>query len=213
MRSSCEGRRPDASIGPMLPFLGAAALALGAIFIAEFGDKSQLLVLAFATRHAAPPVIAGIVAAAAVVQGLSVAVGAALGAALPETLISVVAGAAFLGVAAWTLRGSDDETGEPHVATAAPRERSAFALAAVVAGTFIIGELGDKTMLATFALAARQDPIATWVGATTGMVAANLVAVVVGRQLGTRLSPNTIRIGSAALFAVAGILVLASAAG
>lgn len=202
-----------ASITPMPTFLGAAALALGAIFIAEFGDKSQLLVLAFATRHAALPVIAGIVAAAAVVQGLSVAVGAALGAALPETLISVVAGAAFLGVAAWTLRDSGDETNEPQVAAAAPRERSAFALAAVVAGTFIVGELGDKTMLATFALAARQDPIATWVGATTGMVAANLVAVVVGRQLGTRLSPNAIRIGSAALFAVAGILVLASAVG
>ena len=93
----------------------------------------------------------------------------------------------------------------------ARRERSAFALAAVVAGTFIVGELGDKTMLATFALAARQDPIATWVGATAGMVAANLVAVAIGRQLGVRLSPNVIRIGSAALFAIAGILVLAGA--
>lgn len=191
----------------MLDFLGAAALAFGAIFIAEFGDKSQLLVLAFATRHAALPVIAGIVVAAATVQGLSVAVGAALGAALPETLITVVAGLAFLGVAAWTLRDSGDED-EPDVPDASPRQRSALALAAVVAGTFIVSELGDKTMLATFALAARQDPIATWVGGTTGMVAANLVAVAVGRQLGARLSPNLIRIGSAALFAIAGILVL-----
>jgi putative Ca2+/H+ antiporter (TMEM165/GDT1 family) len=195
----------------MLPFLGAAALALGAIFIAEFGDKSQLLVLAFATRHAALPVVAGIVVAAAAVQGLSVAVGAALGAALPEQLISVVAGVAFLGVAAWTLRDTGDEEEEAHIAEETRRNRSALALAAVVAGTFIVGELGDKTMLATFALAARQDPIATWVGATTGMVAANLVAVAVGRQLGARLSPNVIRIGSAALFAIAGILVLAGA--
>jgi putative Ca2+/H+ antiporter (TMEM165/GDT1 family) len=193
----------------MPAFLGAAALALGAIFIAEFGDKSQLLVLAFATRHAALPVIAGIVVAAATVQGLSVAVGAALGAALPEQLISVIAGLAFLGVAAWTLRDTGEE--EEEAAAETRRERSALALAAVVAGTFIVGELGDKTMLATFALAARQDPIATWVGATTGMVAANLVAVAVGRQLGARLSPNVIRIGSAALFAIAGVLVLAGA--
>ena len=195
----------------MLSFLGATALALGAIFIAEFGDKSQLLVLAFATRHTALPVIAGIVVAAATIQGLSVAIGAALGAALPETLITVIAGVAFLGVAAWTLRDTGDDEDDAQLAKQPSRERSALALAAVVAGTFIIGELGDKTMLATVALAARQDPIATWVGATTGMVAANLVAVAVGRQIGARLSPNVIRIGSAALFAVAGVLVLVSA--
>ena len=191
----------------MLPFIGAVAVAAGAIFVAEFGDKSQLLVLAFATRHAAVPVIAGIVVAAAVVQGLSVAVGAALGAVLPETLISVIAGVAFLAVAAWTLRGDDDEAEEADAAGATSR-RSGLALAAVVATTFVIGELGDKTMLATFALAARQDPIATWIGASAGMVAANLVAVVVGRQVGMRLSPRIIRIGSAALFAIAGIVLV-----
>ena len=199
----------------MLPFLGAAALALGAIFVAEFGDKSQLLVLAFATRHWAMPVIVGIVVAAALVQGVSVAIGAALGAALPETLITVVAGLAFLGVAAWTLwdRGDEDEEAEfaAEARDAERRRRPWYALAAVVAATFLVGELGDKTMLATFALAARQDPVATWVGATSGMVAANLVAVAVGRQLGARLEPRVIRIGSAALFALAGILVLASA--
>ena len=201
----------------MLPFLGAAALALGAIFVAEFGDKSQLLVLAFATRHSAMPVIVGIVVAAALVQGASVAIGAVLGAALPETLITVVAGLAFLGVAAWTLwdRGDEAEDAEAEIAAGARdaerRRRPWYTLAAVVAGTFLVGELGDKTMLATFALAARQDPVATWVGATGGMVAANLVAVAVGRQLGARLEPRVIRISSAALFALAGILVLASA--
>ena len=203
----------------MLPFLGAAALALGAIFVAEFGDKSQLLVLAFATRHSAMPVIVGIVVAAALVQGVSVAIGAALGAALPETLITVVAGLAFLAVAGWTLwdRGDEDQDEDDEAGIASgPRnaerkERAWYALAAVVAATFLVGELGDKTMLATFALAARQDPIATWVGATLGMVAANLVAVAVGRQLGARLEPRVIRIGSATLFALAGILVLASA--
>jgi putative Ca2+/H+ antiporter (TMEM165/GDT1 family) len=199
----------------MLTFLAAAALAAGAIFVAEFGDKSQLLVLAFATRHAALPVTIGIVVAAALVQGLSVAVGAALGATMPETLIGVVAGAAFLAVAAWTLWDRGDEGEEAAVVEevhgAEAQRRPWFALAAVVAGTFVIGEIGDKTMLATFALAARQDPLGTWVGATAGMVAANLVAVVVGRQLGTRLSPRVIRIGSSLLFALAGALVLLGA--
>jgi putative Ca2+/H+ antiporter (TMEM165/GDT1 family) len=81
-----------------------------------------------------------------------------------------------------------------------------------VAGTFIVGELGDKTMLATFALAATQGPIPTWIGSTAGEVAANLVAVVVGQQLGTRLSPRLVRLGSALLFALTGLAVLIGAA-
>jgi putative Ca2+/H+ antiporter (TMEM165/GDT1 family) len=194
----------------MLPFLGATAIAAGAIFVAEFGDKSQLLVLAFATRHAAGPVIAGLVAAAGVVQGLSVAVGASVGAVLPETVIGVIAGLAFLAVAAWTLRDDGDGREEGPVASAAAR-RSGMGLAALVATTFVVGELGDKTMLATFALAARQDPLATWIGATAGMVAANLVAVGVGRGVGERLEPRMVRIGSAVLFAVAGAIVIVTA--
>ena len=196
----------------MAEFLGAAAIAFGAIFIAEFGDKSQLLVLAFATRHAWAPVVAGIVIAASTVQGVSVAVGAALGATLPETLISVVAGLAFLGVAAWTLLDRDEDAAEDEaVAASSARSRGWIGVAAVVAGTFIVSELGDKTMLATFALAARQDPIGTWIGGAAGMVAANLVAVVIGNRVGARLDPRVIRIGSAALFAVAGVLVIAGA--
>jgi Ca2+/H+ antiporter, TMEM165/GDT1 family len=195
----------------MLPFLGAVAIAAGAIFVAEFGDKSQLLMLAFATRHAALPVIAGLVVAAAIVQGISVAIGATLGAVLPELAVAVVAGLAFFAVAAWTLLGGAEvEKGAETAATSA-RRRGGVGLAVLVATTFMIGELGDKTMLATFALAARQDPLATWIGATAGMVAANLVAVAVGRQVGARLSPRAVRIGSAALFAIAGALIIVTA--
>ena len=68
----------------MLPFLAAVALAFGAIFVAEFGDKSQLLILAFATRYAARPVVLGLVLAAATIQGVSVGIGAVAGAALPD---------------------------------------------------------------------------------------------------------------------------------
>jgi Ca2+/H+ antiporter, TMEM165/GDT1 family len=191
----------------MLPFLGATALAFGAIFLAEFGDKSQLLVLAFATRYPWRPVVAGVVIAAAIIQGASVLVGAAVGAILPEMLVAIVSGVAFLAVAAWTLLGDDeDEEGHPSL-----RPLAGTALVLTVAGTFIAAELGDKTMLATFALAANQGPLPTWIGSTLGEVAANLVAVVVGRQLGHRLSPRVVRIGSAVVFALAGVVVLVGA--
>ena len=190
-----------------MEFVGAVALAFGAIFVAEFGDKSQLLILAFATRYAARPVVLGLVLAAAIIQGASVAIGAVAGAALPTTAVAVVSGIAFLAVAAWTLRGEDDED---EVTDAAGAGRLAGAgLVLTVAGAFILSELGDKTMLATFALAATQGPLPTWIGSTAGEVAANLVAVVVGRQVGNRLPQRAVRLGSAALFAVAGIVVLA----
>jgi Ca2+/H+ antiporter, TMEM165/GDT1 family len=196
------------------PFLIAVAVAFGAIFVAEFGDKSQLLILGFATRHPARLVIAGLVLAAAVVQGISVAIGSVIGALLPQTLVLVVSGVAFLGVAAWTLRGDDtdgDDTDEDrHDAPRAPK-RAAARIVLAVAGTFIVGELGDKTMLATFALAAAQGPIPTWIGSTAGEVAANLVAVAVGSQVGRRLSPRAVRYASAGLFALTGLAVLAGA--
>jgi putative Ca2+/H+ antiporter (TMEM165/GDT1 family) len=115
-------------------------------------------------------------------------------------------------VAAWTLRGDDDEEYEHagHVAGDGRRLAGA-ALVLTVAGTFVVGELGDKTMLATFALAASQGALPTWIGSTAGEIAANLVAVVVGRQVGHRLSPRVVRVGSAALFAVAGVVVLLGA--
>jgi Ca2+/H+ antiporter, TMEM165/GDT1 family len=193
----------------VLEFLSAAAIAFAVIFVAEFGDKSQLLVLAFATRYPWRPVVAGVVIAAALIQGVSVLVGAAVGAVLPETVVEVVAGVAFLAVAAWTLLAGDQESAEEGRLSVRPLAGTALVL--TVAGTFIAGELGDKTMLATFALAASQGPIPTWIGSTLGEVAANLVAVAVGHQVGTRLSPRLVRIGSAVLFALAGVVLLAGA--
>jgi Ca2+/H+ antiporter, TMEM165/GDT1 family len=193
----------------MLEFIGDAALAAGAIFVAEFGDKSQLLILAFATRYPWRPIVVGLALAAAIIQGVSVLLGAAVGAILPENLVGIVAGLAFLGVAAWTVLATDDDD-EAEAADQAT-SRMGIALVATVALTFVVAELGDKTMLATFALAASQGALPTWIGSTIGEVGANLVAVVVGRQVGARLSSGMIRIGSAALFAIAGLLVLAGA--
>jgi putative Ca2+/H+ antiporter (TMEM165/GDT1 family) len=155
-------------------------------------------------------VVLGVVIAAAVIQGISVATGAAVGAILPQTAVAVVSGIAFLAVAAWTLREGDEPEGSES-APASGRRLAGTALVLTVAGTFIVAELGDKTMLVTFALAASQGALATWIGSTLGEIAANLVAVAVGRQLGHRLSPRMVRIGSSAIFAIAGVLVLAGA--
>src|ERR1700716_1738079 len=80
-------------------------LALAVIFVAELGDKSQLMALAFAARYKALPVLIGITAATAGVHALSVIVGVVVGASIPTSSISLVAGVAFFAFAAWTLRG------------------------------------------------------------------------------------------------------------
>ena len=190
--------------------LTAVALAAVAVFVAEFGDKSQLLVLAFATRYPALPVVAGLVVATAILQAISVAVGAAVGAVLPAQLVAAIAGLAFIAVGLWTLRGDDDDD-EAIDGETGPRGRSALGIAATVATTIALGELGDKTMLVTFGLATTQGPLPTWLGATLGMAGAGLIAVVVGRQVGARLDPAKVRLVSGLLFIVGGVVVLAGA--
>jgi putative Ca2+/H+ antiporter (TMEM165/GDT1 family) len=195
----------------MTEFLAAVAIAAGAVFIAEFGDKSQLLILAFATRYPALPVIAGLVLAATVITGLSVLVGAAVGAILPTQFVAIVAGIAFIAVGLWTLRGEDDDDEDPEAEAAAGRRKAGLGLVLTVAGTFALGEIGDKTMLVTFGLATTQGLLATWIGAVVGEVGANLLAVALGRGVGSRLDARTVRLVSAGLFILGGVVVLVGA--
>jgi Ca2+/H+ antiporter, TMEM165/GDT1 family len=180
----------------------AVLVGLGVVFVAELGDKSQLMALAFAARYRLLPVLLGITAASVVVVGMSVLLGAALGEALPTDTVTVVAGIAFLAVAAWTLRGEDEDAGDDPT----PTRTGSASLTVFLA--FVLAELGDKTMLATVTLATTNGLWGTWVGATLGMVAANLLAVIGGRALGARLSDRAVRLGAAALFAVFGVVLL-----
>jgi putative Ca2+/H+ antiporter (TMEM165/GDT1 family) len=181
----------------------ALLLSFGVIFVAELGDKSQLMALAFAARYKALPVLAGITIATAVVHAISVVVGTSVGAALPADVISVVAGLAFLGFGLWTLRG--DSLSAEEAAKAERSTRSAV-LAASVA--FCLAELGDKTMLATVTLATTEGAVGTWAGSTLGMVAADALAIVVGSQLGSRLPERAIKIGAAISFFVFGAVLI-----
>jgi putative Ca2+/H+ antiporter (TMEM165/GDT1 family) len=187
-------------------FLVAFALSFAVIFVAELGDKSQLMALTFATRFKTVPVLIGITVATAVVHAVSVGIGYGLGAALPTGWISLVAGLAFLAFGAWTLRGdklTDDEKTKA--------ERSAGSAILAVGGAFFLAELGDKTMLATIALATQHGWFGTWLGSTLGMVAADALAILVGRLLGRHLPEKTIKYGAAALFAIFGIWLLVEA--
>ena len=183
--------------------MDALLLSFGVIFVAELGDKSQLMALAFAARYNALPVLAGITIATAVVHAISVVVGASVGAALPTDVISVVAGVAFIGFGVWTLRG--DSLSAEEAAKAERANRSAVMAASVA---FFLAELGDKTMLATVTLATTEGAFGTWVGSTLGMVAADALAIVLGSQLGARLPERAIRIGAAISFFVFGAILL-----
>ncbi|MBC3190587.1 TMEM165/GDT1 family protein [Pseudonocardia sp. C8] len=180
-------------------FLVAFAVSFGVVFLAELGDKSQLMALTFATRYRAVPVLVGITVAAAVTHLVSVAVGYGLGSSLPTGWITLVAAVAFLAFGLWSLRGEGGPDGDG--AEDGPRARAGGGSAvATVLVAFFLAELGDKTMLATIALAARYDWVGVWLGSTAGMVAVGGLAIVVGRTLGRRLPERIIGIGSAVLF-------------
>ena len=183
--------------------LAALLLSFGVIFVAELGDKSQLMAMTFALRYRWWVVLGGITVATTVVHLVSVAVGHYLGAALPTHLIGIVAGVAFLVFGPWTLRGDslteDEETRAQR--TTAP---AFFA----VMSAFFLAELGDKTMLATITLAADNDWVGVWIGSTLGMVAADALAIVVGAVAGKHLPERFIQLTAAALFLAFGVGML-----
>jgi Ca2+/H+ antiporter, TMEM165/GDT1 family len=181
-------------------------LSFGVIFVAELGDKSQLMAMAFAARYRIWPVIAGITVATAIVHLGSVALGAGFAGLIPTTWVNIIAALAFFGFAAWTLRG--DTLSEADRRRAQQSSRSAFLTVGVV---FFLAELGDKTMLATVTLATQHDWFGVWVGSTLGMVAADLLAIIVGRLAGARLPERYVRYGAAALFVIFGVWLLVEA--
>jgi putative Ca2+/H+ antiporter (TMEM165/GDT1 family) len=184
--------------------LDAFWLSLVIVLLAELGDKSQLMALAFAARYPAWMVLVAVTVATLIVHAMSVVLGVAFALALPTDVINVVAGLAFFAFAAWTLRGDRLDEKEQSRATRSTR----WAMLAI--GTaFFLAELGDKTMLATITLATNNDPVGVWLGSTAGMVIADAIAIAVGALLGARLPERAIKLFAAGAFVVFGtILVL-----
>jgi putative Ca2+/H+ antiporter (TMEM165/GDT1 family) len=183
--------------------LAALLLSFAVIFVAEMGDKTQLVAMMFALRYRWWVVLAAITAATTAVHVLSVAIGHYLGAALPTHLLGIIAGVMFVFFGLWTLRGdklSDEEASRTDKATA-----PAFF---VVFSAFLLAELGDKTMLATITLAADHDWVGVWIGSTLGMVVADGLAIIVGAVAGKHLPERLIQITAAALFLLFGAYML-----
>jgi putative Ca2+/H+ antiporter (TMEM165/GDT1 family) len=182
--------------------MGAFLQSLVLITVAEMGDKTQLVSLAFAARYPTRTVLAGIFVATLLVHLFSVAIGEFLGLAIPQFWVSLAAGLAFIGFGLWTLRGDkidDEETAG----------RGRFGPFFTVAITFFLAELGDKTMLMTVALASQHHAfVPVWLGSTIGMVIADGMAVIFARVVGRRLPERVIRIGAAIIFIVAGVAIL-----
>ncbi|MFB7877199.1 MULTISPECIES: TMEM165/GDT1 family protein [unclassified Nocardia] len=171
-------------------------LSFGVLFLAELGDKSQLMALTFALRYRWWVVLAGISVASVAVNLIAAGVGHFLGTALPANAIAVVTALTLLAVGLWTLRdalGAADEADE----TPAPSTRNAFL---VVISAFMLAELGDRTMFAAAALASNNSWLAVWIGSVAGMVAAGALAILVGKLAGKHLPERGIAIASGLLF-------------
>lgn len=185
--------------------MAAFWIALAFVFMAEMGDKTQLVALAFSTRFPARTVVLGISIASALSHLVAVMLGEAAGHLLPVFWINLLAGLFFLAFGWWTLRGGeDDEQSAPAKSTVSPLMS--------IATTFFVAEIGDKTMFATIALAAQQHNfMGVWLGSTLGMALAGALAVVIGKFAGKRLPERFIKLAAASVFFCTGTLSVVGA--
>lgn len=169
------------------------------IFIAEMGDKTQILAMAFATRFPVKKVILGIFLGSFLNHGLAVLLGSYISNFIPINTIQVVAGFAFVGFSLWTLRedGNEDES---------EKQKFKFGPIATVAVAFFIGELGDKTQLAAITLATESAyPLVTLCGTVLGMIVTGSIGIMIGKKLGNKAPEFAIKIIAASVFMFFGI--------
>ena len=192
----------------MTDALQALLVSTGVVALAEIGDKTQLLALVLAAKYRKPvPIILGIFVATLLNHALAGMVGAWVAAAVGPEAMRWILGVSFIVMAAWILVPDKVDDGE----AAASPPQGVF-LATLVA--FFLLEMGDKTQIATVALAAQYASLwAVVAGTTLGMMIANVPAVLLGEVAATKLPMRLVRGIAAALFLSLGILVLAGAGG
>lgn len=172
------------------------------IFIAEMGDKTQILVMAFATQFKVRKVIFGTFLGSFLNHGLAVLLGTYISNYIPINNIQIIAGFAFIGFSLWTLRDDDNEE---------ENEKQRFKLGPVLTVTlaFFIGELGDKTQLTAITLATESVwPFVTLCGTVLGMVFTGLISIVIGKKISDKISEFAIKIIASIVFMFFGITKL-----
>ncbi|MGH8139172.1 MAG: TMEM165/GDT1 family protein [Steroidobacteraceae bacterium] len=181
----------------------AFLISAGVVALAEIGDKTQLFALVLAARFRRPiPIIAGILVATLANHGAAGAIGAWLSSVLTPAVMRWALILSFVSMAIWILVPDKyPQDGQP------PPPRHGVFLTALV-GFFLL-EIGDKTQIATIALAAKYHALAAVVAGTTlGMMAVNVPAVLIGQAAANRLPLTLVRAIAAAIFAILGILML-----
>jgi len=171
------------------------------VALAEMGDKTQLVALSMASRYRRPwTVMLGILIATTINHALASSVGVWAATRVPGAVVEWILGLSFIGFGVWTLvPDTYDE----------PTKRPAWGPLVTTTVVFFLAEMGDKTQLATMALAARfGSPAAVTAGTTLGMLAADALAVFAGNYLTTRLPITWIRRAAAALFFLFGLTVI-----
>lgn len=178
-------------------------VSTGVVALAEIGDKTQLLAFILAARFKKPvPIVLGILAATLVNHGLAGALGAWITSVVSPELMRWVLGLSFIGMAIWTLIPDEIEEEETKVAY----KLGVFGATLV---TFFLAEMGDKTQLATVALAAHYaHPLWVVLGTTLGMLIADVPAVFVGNRFAEKIPMKLVHGLAAAIFAVMGLLTL-----
>jgi Ca2+/H+ antiporter, TMEM165/GDT1 family len=182
--------------------LEALLVSAGVVALAEIGDKTQLLALLLAARFRAPlPVIAGILTATLANHLAAGAVGTLLAASIDPRVMRWLLALSFLGTALWMLR--------PDGAPALSERGTRFGAYGTTVIAFFVMEIGDKTQLATVALAARYHALAAVVAGTTlGMLIADVPVVLLGRAVAQRLPLAWVQRIAAAVFVVLAVLTL-----
>lgn len=174
------------------------------IFIAEMGDKTQILAMAFATKYPVKKVLLGIMIGSFVNHGIAVALGSQLTRIVPIKILQIIAGIAFLIFAFWSLKAEKDDGEE--------NREVKYGAIITVALAFFIGELGDKTQLTAITLASSaRSPALVLLGTVTGMVATGSLGIVVGKKLGDKVPEFHIKAAAAVIFLVFGTAKLYSA--
>lgn len=179
----------------------AFLFSTGTVVLAEMGDKTQLLAMAFATRYKAAKVLAGVFIATVLNHALAVAVGNFITRfEAAQIWIQAIASLSFIFFGLWTIRG-DRLEGEENRTTK-------FGAVITVAIAFFIAEMGDKTQLATIALAAKfpASPIGILTGTTTGMLIADGIGIIVGVVMCRKIPERTIKLISAGVFIFFGFI-------
>jgi len=185
------------------PLMEALFVSTGVVALAEIGDKTQLLAFILAARFKKPiPIIAGILAATVVNHGLAGALGTWITLVVSPEIMRWVLAASFIGMAIWTLIPDKIEEEETQVA----KHLGVFGATLV---TFFLAEMGDKTQIATVALAAHYGtPVMVIAGTTLGMLLADVPAVFVGNKFAAKIPMKLVHSIAAAIFAVMGLLTL-----